>query len=50
MEAFEGFYEDVAEVPVELLLYAQDFLLALLGEGVAEVLADESAPIPYYII
>ena len=50
VEALEGFDEDVAEVVVEGPLDAEDFLFALLGEGAAEVLADQSAPIPYYII
>ena len=49
-QALEGFDEDVAEVPVEGSLYAEDFLLALFGEGTKQVLADEPAPIPYYII
>jgi hypothetical protein len=50
VETLEGFDEDVAQVSVEGFLYAQDFLFALFGEGAAEVLADESPPIPYYII
>ena len=50
VEAFEGFYEDVAEIAVEGFFQAYDFLCVFLGEGAGEVFADESASVPYYVI
>lgn len=50
VEAFEGLDEDVAEIVVESLFYAQDFLLAFLWKGAAEVVPDEFPPVPNQVV